>query len=237
MADTNIKFYDSTGAAITVLAKDIGSGLYSLSVREADLSAALGAAADASASTDTGTFSLIALIKRLLAKFTSQLPASLGQKAMAASMAVVVANDQTAVPISAVSLPLPTSAATETTLAAASAKLPATLGQKAMANALAVSIASDQSALTTSNQNNAAFASVANYSVTTTAAAVGGNVACRSVIVKAAPANTVAVLVGDSTAQAYPLAAGEFVVIPTTNVNTVYAKTASGTATLHVMKA
>lgn len=237
MADTNIKFYDSTGAAITVLAKDIGGGLYSLSVREADLSAALGAAADASASTDTGTFSLVALIKRLLAKFTSQLPASLGQKAMAASMAVVVANDQTAVPISAVSLPLPTSAATETTLAATSAKLPETLGQKTMANALAVSIASDQSAVTTSNQNNASFAAVANYSVTTTAAAVGGSAACRSVIVKAATANTVAVLVGDATTQAYPLAAGEFVVIPTSNVNTVYAKTASGTATLHVMKA
>lgn len=237
MADTSIKLYDSAGTAITVLAKDIGGGLYSLSVREADLSAALGATADASASTDTGAFSLIALIKRLLAKFTSQLPASLGQKAMAASMAVVVANDQTAVPISAASLPLPTGAASETTLAAASAKLPATLGQKVMANALAVSIASDQSAVTTSNQNNAAFATVANYSVTTTAAAVGGSLACRSVIVKAATANTVPVLVGDSTTQAFPLAAGEFVVIPTTNVNTVYAKTASGTATLHIMKA
>ena len=50
-----------------------------------------------------------------------------------------------AVPVSAASLPLPTGAATEATLAAASAKLPATLGQKTMANSLAVVLASDQS--------------------------------------------------------------------------------------------
>ncbi len=50
-------------------------------------------------------------------------------------------------PVSAASLPLPTGAATETTLAAMSAKLPATLGQKAMAAAMAVSLASDQSAI------------------------------------------------------------------------------------------
>jgi hypothetical protein len=75
------------------------------------------------------------------------LPATLGQKAMAASLAVVIASDQSAVPVSAVALPLPTGAATEGTLAAASAKLPATLGQKAMAASLAVVIASDQSAV------------------------------------------------------------------------------------------
>lgn len=50
-------------------------------------------------------------------------------------------------PVSAASLPLPTGAATETTLAAASAKLPATLGQKTKANSLAVTLASDQDAL------------------------------------------------------------------------------------------
>lgn len=54
---------------------------------------------------------------------------------------------QTTQPVSAASLPLPTGAATETTLAAASAKLPATLGQKTMANSLAVAIASDQGTL------------------------------------------------------------------------------------------
>jgi len=47
-------------------------------------------------------------------------------------------------PVSAASLPLPTGAATETTLAAMSAKLPATLGAKTIANSMAVNIASDQ---------------------------------------------------------------------------------------------
>jgi len=60
---------------------------------------------------------------------------------------VVAISPNNTVPVSAASLPLPTGAATETTLAAASAKLPATLGQKTMANSLAVVIASDQSAI------------------------------------------------------------------------------------------
>lgn len=72
---------------------------------------------------------------------------TVGQKTMAASSPVVIASDQTAVAISAASLPLPTGAATETTLAAASAKLPATLGQKTMTASLAVVVASDQTAV------------------------------------------------------------------------------------------
>lgn len=64
---------------------------------------------------------------------------TLGQKVEAASIPVTLASDQ--------ALPLPTGAATETTLAAMSAKLPATLGQKAMAASMAVTLASDQSAL------------------------------------------------------------------------------------------
>lgn len=54
---------------------------------------------------------------------TPQLAATLGQKTMANSAAVVIASDQSSVPISAASLPLPTGAATEATLV----KLP--LGQ------------------------------------------------------------------------------------------------------------
>jgi len=46
------------------------------------------------------------------------IPAALGQTTMAASMPVVIASNQTAVPISAASLPLPTGAATETSVAA-----------------------------------------------------------------------------------------------------------------------
>lgn len=80
-----------------------------------------------------------------LSALNSKLP-SLGQQATSGSVSVVVASGQT-VPVSASSLPLPTGAATETTLAAASAKFPATLGQKTMASSMAVTLASDQSAV------------------------------------------------------------------------------------------
>lgn len=52
-----------------------------------------------------------------------QLPASLGAKAMTASLSVTFASDQTALPISAAALPLPSGAATELTLAAVDTKL------------------------------------------------------------------------------------------------------------------
>lgn len=52
-----------------------------------------------------------------LAAIDLGIPAALGQAAMAASMPVVIASNQSAVPISAASLPLPTGAATEATLA------------------------------------------------------------------------------------------------------------------------
>lgn len=47
----------------------------------------------------------------------------LGQQVSAASLPVVISSNQTAVPISAASLPLPTGAATETTLSAINTKL------------------------------------------------------------------------------------------------------------------
>jgi hypothetical protein len=56
----------------------------------------LGAQADAAATTDTGTFSLIALVKRSLQRLTSLialLPASLGAKTGAGSFSVVPATD------------------------------------------------------------------------------------------------------------------------------------------------
>ena len=88
-----------------------------------------------------------------LGNIDTKLPATLGQKAMAASLAVVIASDQSAVAISAAALPLPSGASTlaeqqtqSTTLSAISGKLPATLGQKTMAASLAVVIASDQAA-------------------------------------------------------------------------------------------
>ena len=110
-----------------------------------------------------------------LSALSAKHPATLGQKAMTASLAVVVASDQSALPVSgpltdtqiratalpvsgtvavsgtsavsAASLPLPTGASTEATLSAASAKLPATLGQKTMAASMAVVLASDQASV------------------------------------------------------------------------------------------
>ncbi len=53
-----------------------------------------------------------------LSSIDAGVPASLGQKTMANSMPVVIASDQSAVPVSVASLPLPSGAATEATLSA-----------------------------------------------------------------------------------------------------------------------
>lgn len=70
---------------------------------------------------------------------------NLGQALMTASVPVAIASDQSTLSISAASLPLPTGAATESSLVAMSAKLPATLGQKVSAQSMSVTIANDQS--------------------------------------------------------------------------------------------
>jgi len=75
----------------------------------------------------------------------------IGQQVMTQSLPVVFASNQTSLPITAASLPLPAGAATELTLAQISAKLPTTLGQKVMTGSLAVVMAADQSAIPTSN--------------------------------------------------------------------------------------
>lgn len=67
----------------------------------------------------------------------------------APTLDVNILSTSTTVPVSAASLPLPTGAATETTLAAMSAKLPATLGQKSSAQSMAVVLPSDQIVSTT----------------------------------------------------------------------------------------
>ena len=74
--------------------------------------AAEGATTDAAASSDAGTFSLIALFKRLLQKLTTQLPAAL----VSGRLDVSIGASPATVPVSAASLPLPSGAATETTL-------------------------------------------------------------------------------------------------------------------------
>jgi hypothetical protein len=71
-----------------------------------------------------------------------------GQTTSAASAPVVLASDQV--------LPLPTGAATQTTLAAISAKLPAALGQQTMSASLGVTVASDQPAIPVASSPSAA---------------------------------------------------------------------------------
>ena len=80
-----------------------------------------------------------------------------GSATSANSAPVVIANDQAAVPVSAASLPLPTGAATETTLAAINTKLPAQ-GQAVMAASQPVVIASNQSKVPVTLQDAAGAA-------------------------------------------------------------------------------
>lgn len=103
----------------------------------------------------TGAATEATLATRLAdATFTARIP-TIGQKASAGSLSVVVASDQT-VPISAVSLPLPTGAATEATLStrlseSAWSLRTNTLGQKAMAGSMPIVIASDQTVIPVSD--------------------------------------------------------------------------------------
>lgn len=82
-----------------------------------------------------------------LSSIDAGIPAALGQATMANSIPVAVASNQSAIPISAASLPLPTGAATEATLAAIDAGIPAALGQTTMSASMPVVIASNQTAV------------------------------------------------------------------------------------------
>lgn len=105
-----------------------------------------------------------------LAAMSAKLPATIGQKTKAASMAVTLASDEDALNLGDITgtISLPTGASTEakqddaitqltalvakdfatqTTLAAQSAKLPATLGQKARAASLAVTQSTEDQAI------------------------------------------------------------------------------------------
>ena len=115
----------------------------------AQVQAAIGNQADTAATTDTGTFSLIALFKRLVSKIPG-----LGQAVSASSLPVVIASDQSNVNVAVASLPsgLATSANQTTgnsSLASIKTDLDTlvtnspTLGQKAMAGSVPVALASD----------------------------------------------------------------------------------------------
>lgn len=88
---------------------------------------------------------------------TSHLPAALGQTTMVSSLPVVIASDQSTLPVSAASLPLPAGAATAanqtteitelTGINTNTSHLPTALGQTTMSASLPVTLASDQTEL------------------------------------------------------------------------------------------
>lgn len=72
-------------------------------------------------------------------------------------------------------------------------------------------------------------------SATTSAGALnsGTSLTCIGLLVTNDPASAVNVLIGNSAAQSYPLEPGDSAAIAIDNVNKVYVKTASGTATVN----
>jgi hypothetical protein len=70
-------------------------------------------------------------------------------------------------------------------------------------------------------------------SATTSAALLGSNTQCIAVLVQNDPGSTPNVLVGDSTNQYVALQPGQCITIPCSNVNQVYVKSASSTATVN----
>jgi hypothetical protein len=159
----------------------------------------VGDPADAVATSDTGTFTLIALTKRLLSK----LPGSLGQKTMAQSLPVTLASDSSALAVTAASLPLPAGAATAAnqtamgaTLTTLSGQLPSTIGVKTAVGSLSVVPASDTANLEPSGVAITGTAMPAGgtgltgwlsaiYRVCNEAAAISGSVTSASTVVSA----------------------------------------------------
>lgn len=115
----SIKFKNADGTSQYLAEDGTGDGS-SGSPFVGKAAAGIGAPADSAASSDGGTFSLIALVKRLLGKF----PSSIGQKAKSGALAVTLASDEDLL-----------------------GRTPSTLGQKAMASSFAVAVASDQSSI------------------------------------------------------------------------------------------
>jgi hypothetical protein len=93
--------------------------------------------------TDASTSALQTTGNTSLSNIDTKLPANL----TVSSTRLLVDNSGVTQPVSVASLPLPSGAATESTLSGMSGKLPATLGQTTSANSLSVVVASDQSPL------------------------------------------------------------------------------------------
>jgi len=186
----------------------------------ANIDTDLGAVADSAASSDTGSFSLIALVKRGLTNWTTllgRIPSLVSGRipvdgsgvtqpvsgTVGVSGTVTVSGPLTdtqlrasAVPVSASSLPLPTGAATETTLSALNTKIPASpateggnlatlvartpaLGSAVSASSTPVVIASDQGTVAVNQAGVSASGSITalNANLTTGVATTNSTVA------------------------------------------------------------
>jgi hypothetical protein len=132
--------------------------------------AALGLTNETAPASDTAASGLNGRLQRIAQRITSLmalLPASLGQKTMANSLAVTLASDQSL--------------------------LPASLGQKTMANSFAVTLASDQGTVAVSSPTKpSALTTSSQVTATTTAATLlAANSARRSAVFRNIGANTV----------------------------------------------
>lgn len=93
MADSQINALDKDQYDIALDSKLVGGRHTPQHGIRDGMDEATGAMADAAAGTDAGAASLIALVKRLLGKFTAQFPATLGAKTGANSLSVVQNSD------------------------------------------------------------------------------------------------------------------------------------------------
>ena len=113
-----LQYTDPTGVLGMILAELQAQGI-TLTAIEADTTTIAADTTSIDAKIDVNLSTRLAD-----ATFTGRIN-TLGQKAMAASTPVVIASDQSALPITAAALPLPTGAATETTLGLVNTKLTA----------------------------------------------------------------------------------------------------------------
>ena len=136
---TSIGQKTSAGSLSTVLASDATLPLPTGASTEVTLSTAstrIGDVVETAPATDTASSGLNGRLQRIAQRLTSLialLPASLGQKLMASSLAVTIASDQSAVPASqsgtwninnvSGTVALPTGAATDATLSTASTRI------------------------------------------------------------------------------------------------------------------
>lgn len=167
LASVDGKIVAVNTGAVVVASSALPSGAATSANQSAEQTL-VGAVNETAPGSDTASSGLNGRLQRIAQNITTllgRLPAAL----VSGRLDVNIGASPATVPVSAASLPLPTGAATETTLSAVSGKLPATLGQKAMSAALAVSVASDQSSIPTTEQASTTGGTSA-YSFLSTAA-------------------------------------------------------------------